>query len=187
MYDDLSEIGPTVYLGLDTANYMESFKTNVQKLGQIFDKEYFVAEELKKIDGQIEAVKEKVTVSGQNALITLVNEGKISAFGPGSRFGLIHDVFGFAPADENIEVTTHGQSISFEYIVELDPDYLFVVDRTAVVGGESAAKEVVENELIKNTSAYKNGNIVYLDPNYWYLSGGGLVSVSEMISEIEEA
>ncbi|MDQ0494952.1 hypothetical protein [Paenibacillus brasilensis] len=29
--------------------------------------------------------------------------------------------------------------------------------------------------------------IVYLDPNYWYLSGNGLESVSEMIKEIDAA
>ncbi len=91
------------------------------------------------------------------------------------------------PVDENIEASTHGQSISFEYIVEKDPDFLFVIDRTAVVGGESSAKEVIENDLVKNTKAYKEGNIVYLDPNYWYLSGGGLVSVSEMILEVGAA
>lgn len=38
---------------------------------------------------------------------------------------------------------------------------------------------------MKNTNAFKNGKIIYLDPNYWYLSGGGLISVSEMLKEVE--
>jgi len=37
------------------------------------------------------------------------------------------------------------------------------------------------------TNAYKNGKIFYLDPDYWYLSGGGLLSMKEMIKEIEAA
>jgi iron complex transport system substrate-binding protein len=120
-------------------------------------------------------------------LITLVTGGKVSAYGAGSRFGLIHDVLGVPESDGNLEASTHGQSISFEYIAEKNPAYLFVVDRDAVVdGGETSAKEVIENELVKNTDAYKNDNIVYLDPNYWYLSGGGLQSVTEMISEIKK-
>ncbi|HHY60572.1 MAG TPA: ABC transporter substrate-binding protein, partial [Clostridia bacterium] len=86
--------------------------------------------------------------------------------------------------DENIEDSTHGMSISFEYIAEKNPDYLFVVDRDAVVAGQAAAKDVIENDLVKNTKAYRDGKIIYLDPNYWYLSGGGLVSVSEMIKEV---
>lgn len=187
LYEEFKGIAPTIYLALDTTNYIDSFKSNVQTLGKIFDKEDFINDELAKIDTRIEEAKSKVSELGKNALIILANEGKISAYGPSSRFGLVHDVVGFEAADPNIEVSTHGQSISFEYIVEEDPDYLFVIDRTAVVGGETAAKETVENELVQNTKAYKEGNIVYLDPNYWYLSGGGLVSVSEMIAEIEES
>jgi iron complex transport system substrate-binding protein len=51
-------------------------------------------------------------------------------------------------------------NVSFEYIVEKDPDYLFVVDRNAVVGGDAAAKETIENELVQRTKAYQNGKII---------------------------
>ncbi|UNK16803.1 siderophore ABC transporter substrate-binding protein [Paenibacillus sp. N3/727] len=186
-YKELSEIAPTIYMGVDTTKYMDSFKENMNTLGQIFGKESQVKEELATIDKDIEALNDKVKATGKNALIILANEGKISAYGPGSRFGILHDVFGFTAVDPGIEISTHGKDISSEYIVEKNPDYLFVVDRGAVVttGGEaSGAKDVVENELVKTTNAYKEGNIVYLDPNYWYLSGGGLTSVSEMVKEV---
>ncbi|SMF80940.1 iron complex transport system substrate-binding protein [Paenibacillus uliginis N3/975] len=186
-YKELSEIAPTIYMGVDTTRYMDSFKENMNTLGQIFGKESQVKEELAAIDKDIEALNDKVKASGKNALIILANEGKISAYGPGSRFGILHDVFGFTAVDPGIEISTHGKDISSEYIVEKNPDYLFVVDRGAVVttGGEaSGAKDVVENELVKTTKAYKEGNIVYLDPNYWYLSGGGLTSVAEMVKEV---
>ena len=48
----------------------------------------------------------------------LVNEGQLSAYGKGSRFGLIHDTFGFKAADDKIEASTHGQSVSYEYVLE---------------------------------------------------------------------
>ncbi|MGG4036134.1 siderophore ABC transporter substrate-binding protein [Paenibacillus cisolokensis] len=185
-YEELNKIAPTVFLGVDTNAYMDSFKANMEKVGQIFGKEAEVEAELAHIDSEIQALNEKATAGGKNGLIILANEGNISAYGPKSRFGLIHDVFGIPAVDENIEVSTHGQSISFEYIVEKDPDYLFVIDRGAAVAGESSAKQLVENELVKNTKAYKEGQIVYLDPNYWYLSGGGLVSVAEMVKEVSE-
>lgn len=186
-YEELSKIAPTIFLGVDTANYMESYKKNVTVLGNIFGKEDAVKEELAKVEQSAQKLKEQVKASGENALIILVNEGNISAYGPGSRFGMIHDVLGFTPVDPNIEVSTHGQNVSFEYVAEKNPDYLFVIDRGAVMGeGESSAKKLVENELVKNTKAYQNGNIVYLDPNFWYLSGGGLVSVAEMMKEVEE-
>lgn len=186
-YEELNKIAPTIFMGVDTAKYMESFTENMKTLGTIFGKEAQVEEELAKINDSIKQLNEKATASGKNALIVLVNEGKLSAYGPGSRFGILHDVFGFAAVDKNIEVSTHGQSVSAEYVVEKDPDYLFVVDRGVINGNEgasAAAKEAVENELMKNTKAFKNGNIIYLDANYWYLSGGGLVSTANMADEI---
>lgn len=189
-YDELNKIAPTIFLGVDTNKYMESFKSNMNTLGQIFGKEAEVEKEMATIDENIKALNEKATATGKNALIILANEGKISAYGPGSRFGILHDVFGFKAVDPNIEVSTHGKDISNEYIVEMNPDYLFVVDRGAAVStgeGESGAKAVVENELVNTTNAAKEGHIVYLDPDFWYLSGGGLTSVSEMVTEVGAA
>lgn len=187
-YEELSKLGPTIFLGVDTAKYMESYKENNMIVGQIFGKEAEVEAELKKVEDTIASVSEKAKASGKNALIILANEGNISAYGAGSRFGIIHDVLGFAPVDTSIKVDgAHGQSVSPEYIVEKNPDYLFVIDRGSAIGGESSAKSVVENELVKKTKAFQNGNVVYLDSNYWYLSGGGLISVEEMVKEVEKA
>ena len=33
LYEELSEIAPTVYVGLDTAHYMDSFKQNMELVG----------------------------------------------------------------------------------------------------------------------------------------------------------
>lgn len=188
-YEEFSKIAPTLYVAVDNANYMESFTKNVKTLGQIFGKEAEVETELTAINDSVKALNEKAKADGKKSLIILANEGKISAYGSGSRFGIIHDVFGFAQADDKIEVSTHGQSVSYEYVADKNPDYLFVVDRDAAVKSDGSksgsAKDAVENDLVKNTNAFKNGKIIYLDPNYWYLSGGGLVSVSEMLKEVE--
>ncbi|MDM5292594.1 siderophore ABC transporter substrate-binding protein [Peribacillus simplex] len=184
-YKELSAIAPTVYVGVDTANYMESFKENVTLLGKIFDKKDDAVKELARVDENINALKEKAP-KDKTGLIVLASGGKVSAYGPDSRFGIIHDVFGVPAVDDKLEVSTHGQSISFEYIAEKNPDYLFVVDRDAVAGDGAAAKKTVENDIVKNTKAFKEGNIIYLDPNYWYLSGGGLESVDEMVKEVSK-
>nr|WP_207198794.1 siderophore ABC transporter substrate-binding protein [Peribacillus sp. TH14] len=184
-YEELSKIAPTVYVGVDTTKYMESFEENVTLLGKIFGKEKEAAKEFASVEENITALKEKAPTD-KKGLIILASGGKVSAYGPDSRFGIIHDVFGVPAVDDKLEVSTHGQSISFEYIAEKDPDYLFVVDRDAVAGDGAAAKETVENDIVKNTKAYKEGNIIYLDPNYWYLSGGGLESVDSMVKEISK-
>ena len=185
MYKELSDIAPTVFVGLDTSNYMESFKSNMNMLAEVFEKEEEMDAAIADIEERIAAVKEKTDASDEKALIVLGNQGKISAYGPSSRFGIIHDVFGYKAADEKIEVSTHGQNITFEYILETNPDVLFVVDRDAAIGGDASAKDSIENDLVKKTTAYQNDAIYYLDPNYWYLSGGGLLSIKEMIAEIE--
>ena len=163
-YEEFSKIAPTIFMGVDTSRYMESFTENMETLGKIFGKEAEVEKELKAINETIEKVKKKASASDKKALIILTTGGKTSAFGPGSRFGLIHDVLGVKPVD-----------------------YLFVVDRDKVVSGEGGqpAEQVLNNDLVKGTKAYKDKNIVYLDPNYWYLSGGGLVSLGEMVKEVE--
>ncbi|QUW23957.1 siderophore ABC transporter substrate-binding protein [Sporosarcina sp. Marseille-Q4063] len=187
LYKEFSEIAPTIFVGLDTAHYMDSFKENMDLVAKIFDKEDEMKTELAEIDEQIAAINDKTSNFDENALIVLGSEGKVSAYGPNSRFGLIHDVFGFKAADEKIEVSTHGQNVTFEYIVETNPDILFVVDRDAAIGTESSVKDSIENDLVKKTDAYKNGKIIYLNADYWYLSGGGLLSMKEMINEMEEA
>ncbi|MDW0117993.1 siderophore ABC transporter substrate-binding protein [Sporosarcina thermotolerans] len=185
LYDQFAEIAPTIYVGIDYAHYMDSFKHNAELIGKIFNKEEEVQKELADIDDKIAAIKEKTSAIDTNALIVLASEGKVSAYGPNSRFGLIHDVLGYKAVDEKIEVSTHGQNISFEYIFEKNPDVLFVIDRDAAIGNGASAKDSVENELVKKTDAYKNGKIIYLNGEYWYLSGGGLLSMKEMIKEVE--
>lgn len=184
MYDELTKLAPTVFLGVDTTRYMDSFKENLEMIGEIFEKESEIQAELAEIEESIETLHEKATTADKNALIILANDDKISAYGQNSRFGIIHDVFGIPAVDEDIEASTHGMNVSFEYVKKQDPDMLYVVDRGAAIGEESSAKKMVENKLVEDTKAYKNDDIVYLDPDFWYLSGGGLVSVAEMINEI---
>lgn len=185
LYEEFEKLGPTIYLAGDNSNYLESFKSNTRVLGEIFGQEEFVETELAAIDAAIAELNEKAA-KVENTLVILTNEGNISAYGPGSRFGLIHDLFGFTPVDENIEVSNHGMNVTYEYIVEKDPEYLFVVDRNAVVVGQSSAQSL-ENELTEKIKAYQEGKIVYLNPEFWYVAGPGLISVNEMIKEIGAA
>lgn len=186
-YEELNKIAPTIHLGVDNENYLESFKVNMNILGEIFSEEKAVEKELATVTEAVEKLKIKVTEKGVNGLIALANDGAFSVYGAESRFGIIHNGFGVIPVDETIESSTHGQKASFEYIVEKNPQYLFVVDRAAIVGGTTSAKELFENDLMAKTDAYKNGNIVYLDPSIWYTATGGFTSTIKMVEEIDNA
>lgn len=186
-YQDLSEIAPTVYMAVDNENYWGSIQANLRAVGHIFGVTRQVEQELAQLDESIQRVREKA--ADRKGLLILVTGGRANAYGPGSRYGFIHDLLGVTPAEQNIAASTHGQNISWEFILFTDPDILFVIDRDAVVAGGSGqpAREVVENALVRQTRVYRNGNIVYLDPSYWYLSGGGLKSFALMLEDVEKA
>lgn len=186
-YEELSKIAPTVQLSVEASDYMNSFTTSMNYLGEIFGKEAEVATKLEAIQVSMKEIAEKAAAKDVNGLIALANGDAFSVYGKGSRFGIIHNEFGIKPVDENIEASTHGQNASFEYIVEQNPDYLFIVDRTAVTAGEGTAKAMFDNELIQGTDAYKNGRIIYLDPVVWYTAGGGFTSTEIMLEEINNA
>lgn len=185
--EELAKIAPTLYLAVDTKGPWESVQQNVNALAEIFGKEDKAKEELATLTKEIEETKEKASKLEQTALVTLVNEGQLSAYGSGSRFGLVHDVFGFKQADDQIEASTHGQSVSYEYILEKNPGILFVVDRTKAIGGDDSKDNVSANELVAQTDAGKNDQVISLQPDVWYLSGGGLESMKLMIEDVNQA
>lgn len=121
----------------------------------------------------------------ETSLVTMYNEGNLSGFGPKSRFGYIYDLYGFQTVTGDIvDSTRHRSNFGFEAILEYNPEVLFVIDRTAATGGASNIAKDMENDIIKQTEAYKSSRIVYLDGALWYLGGSGLQSELAKIEEI---
>jgi len=188
MFDELNSLAPTIDLGLINDDFLGSFWANNIYIGRIFGVEEQVDISLGQINASIDQVYQYASGLDKNSLIILHNNGSLRAFGPGSRFGIIHDVLGVTPVDPNIEIATHGYIISNEYIVSMDPDIIFVVDRNAAVEeGEAANREDIENELVRLTTAYQNNNIFYLSSDLWYVSQGGIGGILMQIEEIRNA
>ncbi|MCB4800020.1 siderophore ABC transporter substrate-binding protein [Neotamlana laminarinivorans] len=183
-YAELSRIAPTIFLTSDPSDLLGSFETNISIFGKLFNKQEETNNLVTRVNQKVETLNAKAQASGKTALIILFNNGKFSAFGKASRFGVIHNLFGFKEALENLSTNRHGQAVSNELIQEANPDYLFIVDRSAVVNKKATNKAEIENALIQQTKAYKNGNIVYLDPEAWYLSGDGIASFEIMINDV---
>ena len=185
--DNFKEIAPTVNLAVDGQDYMNSFKTVVTDLGNLFDKQDEAKKAIDEIEAKIAKINKTVTEKGLTASVVMANEGSISAFSAKSRYGLIYNGLGFTEADKNIDDSTHGQQVSFEYFLENKSDYVFVVDRGAVTGKGEAASKLFDNEVMNKTEVAKNGNIVYLNSVIWYTMTGGIESTNQMIDEIADA
>lgn len=185
--DSFKEIAPTVNLAVDGQDYMNSFKTVVTDLGNLFDKQDEAKKAIDEIEAKIAKVNKTVAEKGLTASVVMANEGSISVFSAKSRYGLIYNGLGFTEVDKNIDDSTHGQQVSFEYFLENKSDYVFVVDRGAVTGKGEAASKLFDNEVMNKTEVSKNGNIVYLNSVIWYTMTGGIESTNQMIDEIADA
>ena len=184
--ETLSAIAPTLYVALENGQAWEDTLKNIEQLGQILDKESEAKSHIDSLKARRDQLREKIENKEEKALITLVNEGQLSAYGSGSRFGIIHDAFGYKQADDTIEASTHGQSVSFEYVLEKNPDVLFIIDRTQAIGGDTHNNNIETQPLIAETKAAQNERLVRLNPEVWYLSGGGIESLNLMMDDLEK-
>ena len=183
-YKSLSALAPTIDMTIWGANYLQQFKATSTKIAQIFDKQAELKIKLDDIEAQVTEIQQLAKSTG-NALFILTHGGKISAYGPGSRFGWLHDDLGITPAIADIKTATHGDPVSFEFILKINPDWIFVLDRDAAIGkGAGAAKALLDTELITKSKAAQNRQIVYLDGLNWYILAGGVNAVGASVNEV---
>lgn len=187
-YKQLSEIAPTIDLSIDNNNYLVSFENKMRILGEIFDKEDMVTNRLFGIKSKIDTIRTDSRNKNKYGLLVLTTGNSLHAYGPGMRYSFVFDVFGLQTVvnkDRNEDTKSPGgKTISYEYILETNPDYIMVIDRDFSVNLGESAKRLFDNDLIKKTKAYQTNNIYYLDSDIWYLSGGGLESIDIMMDDI---
>ncbi len=183
-YAELAKIAPTIDLTADAANFVKSSEDNIRTLANIFGKDKEAEDALTKLNAKKDELKTLTAKSGTGLLI-LTTGGKMSAYGPGSRFGVLYGEFGVKPAADDIKPGGHGQPISFEYILEKNPDWLYVIDRDAAIGREGvAAEKFLDNAVIAQTNAWKNKQVIYLDDSAWYLNASGLTSMEKIVDQL---
>lgn len=188
-YDALSEIAPVVFLSTDSElGVVKSVTKNAETIASMFGLEDEVSKKTEGFDERIEALKK--TAEGKTALVGMTTSGSFNLMGNDGRCSIIGREIGFDNLAASESTSTHGNEASFETVVEKNPDYIFVMDRDSAIGADGAqtAKEIMENELVMGTDAYKNGHIVYLEhPAVWYTAEGGITALDIMLSDLENA
>jgi len=186
-YDTLKENYPNADI-LDVSftygEYSEGLTRNVENLGLIFpDVADLLDAQLTILTSGMETIKE--TAQNYEALFILVNGESLSFYGPTGRFAVLHDEFGFIPADSNAEEGgSHGAVVGYEYVAAVNPEVLFLMDRGAAIGNESTIDTVISNSLIAETQAGQNNQIYTLSGEAWYIAPGGFITTQQMIIDL---
>ena len=183
-YSELTKIAPTVVFMADPANYWATTQEAWRMLGKIFDKSEQVEKVIAEKQQQIDAIKSKTTPAHQIMLV-MTNGGKLTVFGAQSRYSALYKLFGFSEVTVNEENKTHGDLISYEFIANANPPYLLILDRDQAIGRDSGeAFKKLNNPLVAQTGAAKNGHIHYLNPHAWYISASGIQATQFMIDDV---
>lgn len=186
--DELKKFAPVLDVTIDNQNQMAHVFRNIRSLAAIYGVPDKGEQEIKEIEAAIADVKAKAAGKG-GALFLMTNGGKLSVYGPGSRFDMLYSVFGVSPTKDKIEVSKHGQAVSFEYLLKANPDWLFVLDRDAAVGQDGdAAKKLLDNKLVHATKAWRNQHVVYLNAANWYtMSNASPTALKENLKQLSDA
>lgn len=194
VYEDLAAIAPVVYLGVDyEKGIVESTKDNAMTIASIFGKEAEVEAKFNDFQPRIDAL-EKV-LKDKKVLLGMYNANALGLLGTQSQLNLLVNELGAFNLSETVgeeEKASHGEEASWETILTLNPEYMFILDRSSATqseDGTKGVKEVVENELIKGLDVYKNDKIVYFveNANVWYTATGGIKALDIMLSDLEAA
>ena len=195
VYADLEAIAPVVYLAVDyEKGIVESTKQNARTIASIFGKEAEVDAMFDGFQPRIDALN--AVLNGHDILLAMYNNNAMSIMDTKSQLNILAAELGGNNLGETIgetEKATHGEDASWETIIDLNPEYIFVLDRSTATGaaeeGILGAQEVIENELIRELDCYKEGKIIYFirHANVWYTSTGGVQALDTMLSDLEEA
>lgn len=184
--DSVSQVAPAIDMTVDGANLVEDTKARIAGFAQLYGKEADGEALLATLDEKLAGVGAAGEGKG-TMLVVLTNGPKMSAYGPGSRFGWAYEVTGLAPAVETLDATAnHGDAISHEFIAQANPDWLFVLDRGAAIGADvQSADATLDSELVKGTTAWTEDQVVYLPASNVYLAAGGYTSLIEILDGLE--
>lgn len=153
-------------------------------------KEEQAASALAAIDRNIEALHK--ANAGKTAAMLFTMKGNIVPHVPGDRFGYAYELTGTQsvlpardpdapvaprpePGSPEAKAAAERRARALAEIASAEPDWLIVLDRGAISGGErTAADTLAKHPQLSQTRAFKEGRVHYVDPNGWYVTGGGL-------------
>jgi|GEM_PF-538176 len=155
--DEVQKVAQAVDLSIPGENAYQEGLARLNDLGALFAKEA----EAKKISDELNALRDEVKTRAAGkgkVLALLVNGPKIALYGPDSRAGWLQSELGLQLVHNEKMSGRHGDPVSFEYIAQENPDWIYALDRLAAIGEDGAsARQTLDKELVHGKKAWKKG------------------------------
>ena len=180
LYDELSEISPTVGYQINTDENWDYHETSL-KVAEIFDKRDEMKKDLDRLDAReaVFAENVKAKFGNQKLMYLRVTDNDIRYYAYG-HFGYLYDTYHFNRA-ETFNPDDMFQVIDPDKLKDINPDLLIV---------QADSQELLDNKL-KNTpvwtnlKAVQNNKVIYADYST-YMLGFGIVSQEAIMKQISD-
>ena len=180
LYEDLSEIAPTVGYRINTDENWDYHETSL-KVAEIFDKRDEMKDALDRMDAKeaVFAENVKAKFGDQKLMYLRVTDNDIRYYAYG-HFGYLYDTYKFNRA-QTFNPEDMYQVIDIDKLKDLNPDLLIV---------QADSQELLDNKL-KNTpvwsnlKAVQNNKVIYADYST-YMLGFGIVSQEAIMKQISD-
>ena len=180
LYDELSEIAPTVGYQINTDENWDYHETSL-KVAEIFDKRDEMKKDLDRLDAReaVFAENVKAKFGNQKLMYLRVTDNDIRYYAYG-HFGYLYDTYHFNRA-ETFNPDDMLQVIDPDKLKDINPDLLIV---------QADSQELLDNKL-KNTpvwtslKAVQNNKVIYADYST-YMLGFGIVSQKAIMKQISD-
>ncbi|MDO5621044.1 MAG: ABC transporter substrate-binding protein [Paracoccus sp. (in: a-proteobacteria)] len=186
-YPTMSAIAPAFDASIDDSALIPGVRSQLKTYGEVFGVQDRAAELIANLDAKLAEARDLAKGKG-TGLVIVTNAGKIGIYGPSSRIAWVYDELAVPSVFDNVEDGDHGgDAISFEYLAEHNPDWLFIVDRDAGVGtsGEGgAARALLDNEIIHGTNFWSKDQMIFLDPAAAYTTMHGYQGLMLMLDQV---
>ncbi|MGF7194485.1 ABC-type enterochelin transport system substrate-binding protein [Staphylococcus pasteuri] len=174
-----------LFVSPDNDNYISSIENTTNQLGKIFDKKQKAKSLNKQLKDKVKETQRVITKD--KVLLLLVDDKGMKAFANTGRFGgFLNKDLGIQHADDNMKANSAGNQVSYEYLNKINPDKIFVINRTKDGNDKTIPKEL-NNKVIKNVKAIKNDEVYQFESNAWYFGEGGHQLTIDQLDHIQDA
>ena len=180
LYDELSEIAPTVGYQINTDENWDYHETSL-KVAEIFDKRDEMKKDLDRVDAReaVFAENVKAKFGNQKLMYLRVTDNDIRYYAYG-HFGYLYDTYHFNRA-ETFNPDDMLQVIDPDKLKDINPDLLIV---------QADSQELLDNKLKNNPvwsslKAVQNNKVIYADYST-YMLGFGIVSQEAIMKQISD-